>query len=61
MKECKFILFESHIHCNVQAMWCYVVRMQGGIACSGSAIGVIAIVRLRTNQWFGGRELNCIS
>jgi len=39
MKECTLILFESHILCNVKAMWCYVVRMQGGIACSRSAIG----------------------
>jgi len=61
MKECILILFESHIHYNVKAMSFYVVRMKGGIACSGSAIGVIAIVRFRTNQWFGGRKLNCIS
>jgi hypothetical protein len=61
MKESILILSESSILSNVKAMWCYVVRMQGGIACSGSAIGVIAIVRLRTNHWFGGRKLNCIS
>jgi hypothetical protein len=48
-------------HFNVKAMRRYVVRMQGGIVCSASAIGVIAIVRFRTNQWFGGRKLNCIS
>jgi hypothetical protein len=56
-----FILSGSHSHFNVKAMWRYVVRMQGGIVCSSSAIGVIAIVRFRTNQWFGGRKLNCIS
>ena len=61
MKECVSILCESHSHCKVKSTSCYLVRMQGGIECSGSPIGVIEIVRLRTNQWFGGRRLNCIS